>query len=41
MGRELLCKAGRWISDHSVVIVEGGNEDNCCVTQAELLVIIM
>jgi hypothetical protein len=41
MGRELLCTAGRRISDHYVVIVEGDWEENCCVPQVELLVIIM
>jgi hypothetical protein len=41
MGREFLCTAGRRISGHCVVIVEGEWEENCCVTQVELLVIFM
>jgi hypothetical protein len=41
MGRELLCTAGRRISDHYVVIVEGELEENCCVPQVEGLVIIV
>jgi hypothetical protein len=41
MGRELLCTAGRIISDHYVVIVEGECEEKCCVPQVEVLVMIM
>jgi hypothetical protein len=41
MVRELLCSAGRYISDSNVVKVEGEWEENCCVQQLELLVIIM
>jgi hypothetical protein len=37
MGRELLCTAGRKISDNCVVIVEGEWEGNCCVPQIESL----
>jgi hypothetical protein len=33
MGRDLLCTAGRNISDHYVVIVEGDSEENWSVTQ--------
>jgi hypothetical protein len=32
MGREFLCIAGRRISDHFVVIVDGEWEENFCVT---------
>jgi hypothetical protein len=41
MGEEILCKAGRKINDHCVVIVGGEWEEICCVTQVEILVIIM
>jgi hypothetical protein len=41
MGRELLCTAVRMISVHYVVVVEGESEENFCVTQVEILVIIM
>jgi hypothetical protein len=41
MGGELLCTAGRRISDHYVVIVEGELEENFCVPQVERLIIIM
>jgi hypothetical protein len=41
MDRELLCTAGRRISGHCVVIVEGESEENYFVTLVELLVIIM
>jgi hypothetical protein len=41
MGRELLCNAGRIISDIYVVIVKGKWEDNCWVQQVELLGIIV
>jgi hypothetical protein len=41
MGREFLGTAGRMISDHYVVIVEGVYEENCWVPQVECLVIIM
>jgi hypothetical protein len=37
----MLCTAGRRISDHYVVIVEGERKENFCVPQLELLVIIM
>jgi hypothetical protein len=41
MGRELLCIAGRRISNHYEVIVEGECEENCCVQQVEEFVIFM
>jgi hypothetical protein len=41
MGREFLCTAGRGISDHYVVILEGEWDENGCVKQLERLVIIM
>jgi hypothetical protein len=41
MGRELLCNAGRKVSDHYVVIVERELEGKYCVPRGELLVIIM
>jgi hypothetical protein len=41
MGRELLCTAGRMISDHCVVILEGEWEENFCVPKVDLSVIIM
>jgi hypothetical protein len=41
MVREMLCTAGRKISDHCVVNVEGEWEENCCVPQVEVLVIIV
>jgi hypothetical protein len=41
MRRVLLFTAGRIISDHCLVILEGEREENLCVSQVQGLVIIM
>jgi hypothetical protein len=41
MGRDLYCTAGKRISDHYVLILEGEMEKNCCVLQEERLVIFV
>jgi hypothetical protein len=41
MGRVFLCTAGRRISDHYLVIVEGEWDENFCVPLVEELVVIV